>query len=172
MLVYLQMIETQEDKAKFEVLYEEYKGLMYHIAHQILRNEQDAEDAVHNAFVTIAENIQKIDAPVCPKTKSYIVTIIESRAIDLYRHKQRHPWVSLEELPVGIQAEYTGSDGIAKCIGKLPARYRHVLVLKHQLGFTNRETARVLKLTEVNVSKLDQRAKARLRALCQEEGIL
>lgn len=172
MLVYLQMIETQEDKAKFEVLYEEYRGLMYYIANQILRNNQDAEDAVHNAFVTIAENIQKIDASVCPKTKSYIVTIIESRAIDIYRRKQRHPEVSLEEATVGIQAEYTGNNALAKCIGKLPPRYRHVLALKHLHGFSSREVAKMLKLTEANVIKLDQRAKARLRELCQEEGIL
>ena len=172
MLVYLQMIETQEDKGKFEVLYEEYKGLMYHIAYQILQHDQDAEDAVHNAFVTIAENMQKIYAPVCPKTKSYIVTIIESRAIDIYRHKQRHQAASLDDVTVGIQAEYTGKDGVAKCIAKLPPRYRHVLVLKHQLGFHNREVAKVLKITEANAIKLDQRAKARLRELCQEEGIL
>ena len=172
MLVYLQMIETQEDKDKFEVLYEEYRGLMYYIANQILQNDQDSEDAVHNAFVTIAENMKNISEPVCPKTKSYIVTIIESRAIDLYRHKQRHPSVSLDDITVGTQVEYVGKDGVAKCIAQLPNRYRHVLVLKHQLGFNNREVAKILKISEANAIKLDQRAKARLRALCQEEGIL
>ena len=172
MLVYLQMIETQEDKEKFEVLYEEYRGLMYHIAYQILNNYQDAEDAVHNAFVTIAENIKKIDAPVCPKTKSYIVTIIESRTIDIYRRKKRHPEMPLDEMAVGMQAEYSGEDGLAKCIGQLPPRYRHVLVLKHQLGFNNREVAKILKITEANAIKLDQRAKARLRELCLKEEFL
>lgn len=172
MLVYLQMIETPEDKAKFEVLYLEYRGLLYHIADQILHNKQDAEDAVHNAFVTIAENMQKVDAPVCPKTKSYIVTIIESRAIDMYRRKQRHSEVSFEEATAGMQVEYEGPNELAKCIAKLPARYRHVLALKHQHGFTNREVAKILSISEANVIKLDQRAKARLRELCVEEGIL
>ena len=172
MLVYLQMIETPEDKTKFETLYLEYRGLMYYIANQILHNEQDAEDAVHSAFVTIAENMQKVDAPVCPKTKSYIVTIIESRAIDIYRRKQRRPEISFEEAAAGIQIAYEGSNELAGCIAKLPARYRHILALKHQHGFSNREVAKILNISEANAIKLDQRAKMRLRDLCIKEGIL
>ena len=61
MIIYLQMIDAPEDKHKFEILYMKYRGLMFYIANQILTNKQDAEDAVHTAFVSIAENIQKID---------------------------------------------------------------------------------------------------------------
>lgn len=70
MLVYLQMIETPEEKEQFEVLYMEYRGLMYHIAYDILHNDQDAEDAVHNAFVKIAEHIKNFINLECPKTKA------------------------------------------------------------------------------------------------------
>lgn len=67
MLLYLQMLETPEEKSLFEQIYLEYRGLMYHVAYEILHNDQDAEDAVHQAFVKIVENIKKIDDPVCPK---------------------------------------------------------------------------------------------------------
>ena len=60
MLIYLQTIETDKDKSKFEQIYEAYRGLMFHVAFKILEQEQDAEDAVHHAFVKIAENITKI----------------------------------------------------------------------------------------------------------------
>ena len=78
---------TQENKSKFEMLYDQYRSLMFYVADCILHNTQDAEDAVHNAFVYLAENLNKISDPVCPKTKSYIVTIVESKAIDIYRKK-------------------------------------------------------------------------------------
>ena len=68
MMIYLQTIETGEDKTKFEQIYAEYRRLMFHVAYEILHNEQNAEDATHQAFVRIAENIRKIDVPVCPKT--------------------------------------------------------------------------------------------------------
>lgn len=77
MLIYLQMLESPEEKSILEQIYLEYRGLMYHVAYEILHNEQDAEDAVHHAFVKIAENIKKITDPVCPKTHSYVVTIVE-----------------------------------------------------------------------------------------------
>ena len=55
MLIYLQMIESADDKVKFETLYQAYSDYMYRVALAILRNVQDAEDAVHYAFVKIAE---------------------------------------------------------------------------------------------------------------------
>ena len=57
MLIYLQMIETEEDSSKFIAIYNEYKNLLYSIAYARLRNEADAEDAVHNVFVKIAEDL-------------------------------------------------------------------------------------------------------------------
>ena len=42
MIIYLQMIESDEDKSKFEQLYIMYKGLMFHVAMKILKNEFDA----------------------------------------------------------------------------------------------------------------------------------
>lgn len=36
MLIYLQMIETDEDRSKFEEIYNEYRGLMYYVAYKRL----------------------------------------------------------------------------------------------------------------------------------------
>ena len=58
MIIYLAAIDAPEDRDTFVTLYETYRNLMFHVAHQILRNEADAEDAVHDAFVTVAEKIQ------------------------------------------------------------------------------------------------------------------
>ena len=60
MLIYLQLIETEEDRSKFETIYLSYRDLMYHAAFGILRNVEDAEDAVHHAFVKIAEHMEKV----------------------------------------------------------------------------------------------------------------
>lgn len=59
MIIYLQMIESDEDKSKLEQLYIMYKGLMFHVAMKILKNEFDAEDAVHQAFLSLIENLKK-----------------------------------------------------------------------------------------------------------------
>ena len=53
MLIYLQAIESEEERSKFEQLYFQYRGLMYHVAMRILNNPHSAEDAVHQAFLFI-----------------------------------------------------------------------------------------------------------------------
>lgn len=172
MLIYLQMIETAEDKTKFEILYTEYKDWMGTIAFSILHNKQDAEDAVHNAFVKIAENIKKVDDPLSKKTRAYIVTIIETKAIDIYRKKQRHPEIPINEEDIGIHFDYANCGDLAKCIAQLPSRQRAILALKYRHGYNNREIAKILKISEFNAIKLDQRAKAKLKELCAKEGLL
>ena len=172
MLVYLQMIEAPEQKSVFEQIYIQYRALMYAAAYGILGNPQDAEDAVQHAFMKIAENIKKISEPVCPKTKAYVVTIVETTAINLYRKKKRHPTASYYEEAAGITVEYSGGNDLARCMAQLPARYRQVLLLKYHHGYSTKEIAKMLGLTAANAAKIEQRAKAKLELLCKEAEIL
>lgn len=172
MFIYLMSIDSPEEQSKFEEIYITYKGLMYYIAYKILNNEHDAEDAVHSAFVKIAENIQKIDTPVCPKTQNYVVTIAENKAIDLYRaNRRKSNQLYLDEIS-GIEVEESQIHGLAASMAKLPPRYREIILLKYYHGFSCKEIAKQLEITESNAIKLDQRAKNKLFQICKEDGIL
>ena len=172
MLIYLQVIETKRDKSKFEVLYDRYKGLLYHIAYDILRNREDAEEAVSDAFWKIAKNILKIPEPVCPKTRAYVVQVIESTSVDLWRKRQRRvETVPLEDEPK-LQVEYQGKNRVAELILSLPAHDREILLLRFYQGYSLREAAALLDLSEATARKREQRAKDRLEKLCREEGLL
>lgn len=169
MFIYLMMIDSLEDQSKFERVYLEYKGLMYHVAYKILNNEQDAEDAVHNAFLKIAEYIERIGDPVCPKTQNYVVTIVENKAIDIYRANQRRRNVTFIDEISGIEVDVNEDHGLESCILKLPPRYRQVIFLKYFHGFSCKEIAKQLGISEANAIKLDQRAKKKLLQLYKEE---
>ena len=97
MFLYLAMIDSDADKSKFEILYSEYKNLMYYTANRILRNSSDAEDVVHQAFLKVIEILDTISSPRCHKTRALLVTITEHKAIDLYREKQRRNVLPLAE---------------------------------------------------------------------------
>lgn len=172
MIVYLQMIDSPESKSKFEKIYDTYRGLMYYVAHQILGHQQDAEDAVYAAFVKIAENIEKISDPVCPKTRSLVVIIVKNQSIDMLRSRKRHENVELMEDMVCSAPDYEGEDSLTRCILKLPQRYQNVILLKYSHGYTLREIADMMGLSLAAATKLDQRAKKKLEKLCKEEGIL
>lgn len=169
MFIYLQTIETDEEKSKFEQIYYEYRGLLYHIAYKYLQNEQDAEDAVHHTFEKVAKNIKKVDLP-CPKTKEFIVTIVENRSIDILRGRKRHPTVEFSE-EYYITPEVPENSGLlAQCILKLPALQRQVIWLKYNDGYDLREIARMLDISLAWAQKTDQRAKKRLEQLYREGG--
>lgn len=172
MMIYLQMIDDPKDRVKFEQVYSHYKGLMHHIAYDVLKNNRDAEDAVHEAVVALIENIEKISSVYCHGTKSYIVTIVENKAIDIYRRKQGHPTGELMEELEGVTVEYEIDDGLARCILKLPARYREVILLHYEQGVPYSEIAQLMGISQPAVRKLAQRARDRLETICKEEGVL
>lgn len=172
MLIYLQMIETPEERSKFESIYLLYRNTMYAVAYRILQNPQDAEDAVHHAFLKVLENFSKISEVDCPKTKGYIVTIVENRAIDIYRRKKAHPAVPYNEETVGLSVDYAGDNVLAGCILKLPARQRHLLILKYHHGYESREIATMLGITYANALAIEKRAKKKLKSLCEEADLI
>ncbi len=165
-------LRFQEERARFEQIYLAYGKLLYTVAFQILNHRQDAEDAVSQAFVKIAENIHKLEGPENAKTKAYVVAVAQTKALDLYRAKQRHPKVSLDALYVEGQAVHNGEDALAQCMTQLPVRYRQVLLLKYKYGFTTREIGKIMEISPANAAKLEQRAKAKLEDLCKEAQIL
>lgn len=172
MIIYLQMIDTPEERSKFEKLYYAYRGLMFHVARQVLNNDQDAEDAVSSAFIKIAENIEKITDPVCPKTRGFVVVIVENTAIDMYRKLRRHPNEELNEKSLGISVKYAGDNELALCILGLPAEYRNIILLRYYYGCNLSDIAKWLGISYAAASKRQQRAKKMLEEMCRAEGLL
>ena len=170
MIVYLQMIETDEDKSKFEEIYQEYRNLMYYVAYKRMQHEQDAEDVVRHVFVKIAENIKNIE-PVSPKTKQLIVTMVDNRVTDVFRVRGKHPVVMYDdELKNSPVTENDREDLLTECILKLPEQQRMVIWMKYKQGYSLREIAKALDISLVWAQKIDQRAKKKLEELYLEGG--
>lgn len=163
MLIYLQMIESEEDKSKFEAIYNKYRQLMFVAANRILKNQYDAEDAVHQAFVSIIDNLSKVKEVNCPETRSYVVIITENKAIDIIRSRKHLSGEELNDTLFGIDIPLPGDNGLADALAKLPARYREVLLLRFDNGFSTREIAKMMGTNEGNMQKLIWRAKEALR---------
>lgn len=172
MIIYLQMLESDEDKSKFEIMYTEYKNLMLYVANQILHDIQDSEDVVHQTFLKVIGILGKIEEPKCHKTRALLVTIVERTAIDLYRKRQNHATVELRDEYICdhfLQAE-TQID-LAAAIVSLPAKYREVLLLEYDSGLSASEIGQLLSMTEASVRKTIQRAKERLSNILEKGGI-
>lgn len=169
-LIYLQTIETDEDKSKFEDIYRAYRGLMYHVAFTRMQHPQDTEDVVHHVFMKIAENIKKVE-PVSPKTKQFIVTMVDNRATDVLRVKSRHPNCAYnDDISIAESVDLESADLLSECILKLPEQQRTVILLKYKHGYSLREISKMLDISLAWAQKIDQRAKKKLEQLYQEGG--
>lgn len=174
MFIYLAMIESPDEKHKFEIIYNTYRQLMYYTANKILGDTSDSEDIVHEAFLKIIEIFEKINEPMSPQTRSLIVTITENKAIDLYRKRQNHSVIPLEEEYMGVPErskidQIADQEVIAKAILSLPGKYREVLLLKYAQGYSMDEIAVILSMTKENVKKTIQRARKRLEDVLSAE---
>lgn len=170
MFIYLQMIESDEDKSKFEQIYMQYRNLMFCVAQRILHNQQDAEDAVHQAFLAILLNLKKISRVKCPETRSYIVIITENKAIDIIRARERFATSDFDEGVDGISIPPPGDGGLADALARLPAKYREVILLRYDNGYSTKELAKMLNMTQGAVQKLIWRAKQALGRELEKEG--
>lgn len=171
MMIYFSMIDTPEDKDKFEQVYLKFRYLMLHVAGKILLNHYDAEDAVHEAFIAIIKNIHMIRDLDSPQTKSLVVLIVERKAIDILRKKSRENPLQLNEDIGGIDIPIPGDCGLADAMARLPAHYRAVLLMRYDNGLTTHEIARLLNVTDSSIRKILGRAKRKLRTELQKDGV-
>lgn len=175
MLVYLVVIGDEREQSKFMQIYDIYHRLMLYIAYSILRNKQDAEDVVQEAFLSIAQNISKISEPESKRTKSFIATITTNKAINLYNSKSKSKIVDIDGCSAdepGVSVPPPEENSLACCILRLPIKYRNMIILKYSQGYSTRECAQIMGISPSAASRLDQRAKNKLELMLREEAVM
>lgn len=163
-----------EDAEKIQRIYEIYEQPMYRIAFAVLKNPELAEDAVSDAFVRIIDRLKKIRSPESEKTKAYIVRIIKSTSINIYRKKKRS---LIRELPIDdsiVQIpdsnlnveEHVISviDGQDKrnLLNKLDDTDRNIIMLRCGNEMSWKEVAEQISMTESTARKRFERARKKL----------
>lgn len=179
MFIFLMALESEEEKEKFEILYKKYKAGMYRIAWNILKNERDAEDIVHESFWAIIENFEKIYDVSCHKTWNYIVTIVKNKAINLYNEKKRHENISYEEnwekdseeQPLDIMVKKEQIQILAMILEQLPYPYKEVIYLQYYNELSGEEIGKVIGKSPENVRKISQRAKKMMKDQLKKRGV-
>lgn len=166
--IYLSALDTDEDKAEFEDLYIKYKQRMYAVAYSILHNVEDSEDAVHNAFLNIADKFEKIKNFSCQKLQSYIVIIVRNTSINIYRKNQKNSERLAElddkQLTVNVNFfENIDRDELIKAISNLPLIYKDILFLHYFRKCTTKEISKMLDISVDAVWKRIERAKKLLK---------
>lgn len=157
------------DSDKLERLFELYEQKMYATAFQILKDAGQAEDAVQDGFMRVMAHIHQIKSPESSETKHFMIKVIRSAAIDIYRKNQRErenvffdPEDVFKNQKLSNNREIDRVEDrcmIQRALLALDVKYREVLELKCYFGLNHREIAMLLEISEDTVAKRYERAK-------------
>nr|WP_300002914.1 RNA polymerase sigma factor [Tissierella sp.] len=174
MFLYLSMVESPEDKNKFEEIYNTYRQRMFYLANRIIRDEYLAEDIVHQSFLRIIDNLDKINEINCHKTRGFIVIIVENIAIDFYRKRKRENNISFDQVELYLEDVKSADDfvpnEVEEAILKLPLNYLSIFKLRFSHGYSYEEIAKVLEISEATARQRVSRGKKKLAEILSEEG--
>lgn len=176
MLLFLSMLETQEEQSKFTRLYEKYRYLLWYVAKDILNDRDLAEDAVQEAYLTLTRHMDQVEEVDSPRTKRFLVTIVKSRAVDMLRRERRADVTEYEEA-LGDTPEddalnaYLAVETYEQIVGairNLDENYRVVLECRYLHEMSEKETAEVLGLAQKTVNVRTWRARKKLQQVLSE----
>lgn len=171
---YLSMLDTSEEKSKFEALYKKYRNTMYNHAYGILKDNYLAEDAVHNVFLKLTKNLEKINDVECKETRNYLVILVRGTAINIYnQNKKAVPIEELDDadaldLPELVESRLQ-RERVFEIISSMDEKYSDILMLKLFYDCSNDEISQLLNIRPEHVSIRFFRAKAKLKKLILEE---
>lgn len=149
-------------------LYEENYSLLMGVCLRYASNQDDAMDILHEGFIKILNNIHKYQ----PGTSlvAWMRRIMVNTAIDFYRMQLRR---RTDDLETAYSVQSNDPDALSqltvqeiiKCIQQLSPAYRSVFNLYVVEGFSHKEIAEMLEITESTSRSNLVKARSKLKDL-------
>jgi RNA polymerase sigma-70 factor, ECF subfamily len=174
------------DEAAFELVVRRESGRLLQVARRFLRNEDDAHDAVQEAFLSAFRSIERFARG--SRLSTWLHRILINACLMKLRSSRRHAEEPIENLlpkfaEAGHQVNHPTPEWeasaeellqkgetreiVRRSIDRLPENYRSVLLLRDIEELTTEEAARLLGVTENAVKIRLHRARQALRGLLE-----
>ena len=180
LLIYLSALETEEERAKMTDIYDNHKYAMLRYALKITNNKEAAEDAVHDAFLSIIKHKDKYFSLSGKDLRVLLVIITKNKCIDLLKKgnafvddpvDEMENVLPSKDIPIEEQLilneEY---EAIKKHVAGLDDKSRLVLEMKYLLDMSYKEIGEQLGITPKHVDTRIQRAKEKVRRIIEQGG--
>lgn len=175
------------EEAAFEELVRTHGGRMLGVARRLLRDPDEAQDAVQDAFLSAFRSLEKFEGGA--RLSTWLHRIVVNAALMKLRTRRRKPETSIEELlPRFLEDGHQAQPAVAwklpadqaleraqlgqlvrRRIDELPETYRTVLLLRDVEDLDTAETADFLGIAPNAVKTRLHRARQALRTLLDAE---
>lgn len=125
-----------------------------------IKDGEVAKDILQDTFVSLWENKEKVESS---KIKNWLFTVAHNNMLKLFRYNKIRQNSFIEENSSESNLENTQL--IDQLLKQLPDRMRQCLMLKDWQGFSIKEIAEILDISEENVKVNIFRAKVKLKEL-------
>lgn len=166
----LQRIAAGDATAVDECL-EQYGGLVWSLAKQLTRNQDDAEDAAQEVFVELWQKAHAFSPSKSSET-TFIAMVARRRLIDRLRRDERQPMtasvssdaIDLSE-PAAVDPAELADEAAkaARCLEKLSKEQQGVITLSVHHGLSHKLIAEKLSMPLGTVKSYARRALLQLR---------
>ena len=160
--------EAQRGDARaLEHLYRVHWEMAQRAAYLVVHDAAAAEDIAQEAFLAAVRALDRFDRrrPFAP----WLHRIVVNRAIDHARSRALRREIELTE-PPEEPAPDGELDGVVDALATLPPDQRAVIVLRHLLGYTPGEIAKLLGLPRGTVNSRLRRGLDAMRARMEDES--
>ena len=172
------VVERQErahahkaELTSFEELMLPHLDAAHNLARWLLRNEQDAQDVVQEAYLRAFKSFAGFHGS---NGRAWLLTIVrntsytllkKNRAVDLTTTFDEEIHGSGDEVvsPVTILERSDNAELIKEAMDNLPAEFREILTLRHQEGLSYKEIAEIAEIPPGTVMSRLARARTKLK---------
>lgn len=136
---------------------------VYRFAVRCGGDKEMSEDAVQEAFASLWERLPDVSVE---KGKSYLLTVAHNYLMSRHRHAQVHQQAAsflVEEEVVAPDERFDLQEALHKALERLPQVQRAAVELKDVEGYSCKEIAQMLHLTEKQVTVYLFRARVSLK---------
>lgn len=153
------------DDTRMENIINLYGDLLYRTGIMILGNPQDVQDVLQEVMLKVLQKMPEFHDS--EHEKAWLLRVTINLCKDMLRFRFRHQYIQIDELE--IEAADTDDRQLLQEIIQLPSRWRIVLLLHYVEGYSLKEIADILAVSENAVKKRMQRAKAGLKKKLQSD---
>ncbi|GEQ87021.1 DNA-directed RNA polymerase sigma-70 factor [Patiriisocius marinistellae] len=156
----------KNNRAAQSELFKQYKDTLYFLSLKYCRNQADAEDNLHDSFMTIFDKIKNYRHG--GSFEGWMKRITIFKAIDKYKTKKPlaieiNDDILTDNVTIEKELAYISIDTLLSIIQELPDQYRLVFNLYQLDGFSHKEISVMLNITESTSKSNYHRAKLKLR---------
>lgn len=164
-----------ENPERYAELIDRYQGKLFAYLYRLIGQKEESEDLLQDVFIKAYKNLNSYDTG--RKFSSWIYRIAHNEAVNHIKRKSLKKFVSLENvtstkdkldsasLEEGADTAWIKKETqqeVDEAIGKLPFKYRQVLVLRYYSDKSYEEISEILGKPVNTVGTLIKRAKNKL----------